>query len=196
MARSRAGALALLLNILPMGLGASNNLWASVARDWHASADVVALVTGALGGLISIPGSLLGGLACRYLPLRGVYVGAAIVCAALLGVMALVPHTQTAFVVLTLASAMALGACWGALSSVSIACIGYEGVATKNGLLSSFSNIPLVACIPIVGWAQSRYGSNAMLLTEVGIAAASLAVYLAVAYGTAPRPLPAQAVAA
>jgi MFS family permease len=196
MARSRAGALALLLNILPMGLGASSNLWSAVAGDWHASANVVALVTGVLGGLISIPGSLIGGLLCRYLPLRAVYLGGAVVCAALLAVMALVPHTQAAFVVLTLASAMALGTCWAALSSVSIACLGYEGVATKSGLLTSFSNLPLVVCIPIVGWAQSKFGSNAMLMTEVGIAAASVLLYLAVAYGTEPRPAAAREAAA
>ena len=40
--------------------------------------------------------------------------------------------------------------------------------------MGSFANIPLVACVPLVGWAQSHFGSNVMLLTEAGLAAVSL----------------------
>ncbi len=186
MARSRRGALALLINVLPMGLGASNQLWSAVAGDWLASANVVALVTGVLGGLVSIPGSLLGGFLCRRLHIRGVYLGASVACAFLLIAMAASPHTPTSFVIFTLASAFTLGTTWGALSSVTFACIGYEGAATKAALLGSFANIPLVACVPFVGWAQSKFGSNVMLLTEAGLAIASLIVYAVVAGATEP----------
>jgi hypothetical protein len=151
-----------------MGLGASNQLWSAVAGDWLASANVVALVTGVLGGLVSIPGSLLGGFLCRKLHIRGVYLGASVACALLLVAMAASPHTPTSFVIFTLASAFTLGTTWGALSSVTFACIGYEGAATKAALLGSFANIPLAACVPLVGWAQSKFGSNVMLLTEAG----------------------------
>jgi MFS transporter, PAT family, beta-lactamase induction signal transducer AmpG len=166
MARSRKGGLALLINILPMGLGASNQLWSAVAGDWQASANVVALVTGVLGGFVSIPGSLLGAAA---------------------------PHTPAAFVVFTLVSAFTLGTTWGALSSVTYACIGYDGAATKAALLGSFANIPLAACVPFVGWAQSRFGSNVMLLTEAGLAAASLIVYAVVIRATEPASIAAVA---
>ncbi len=193
MARSRKGALALLVNILPMGLGASNQLWSAVAGDWQASANVVALVTGVLGGFVSIPGSLLGGFLCRRFHTRGVYLGAAAACALLLVAMAAAPHTPAAFVIFTLASAFALGTTWGALSSVTFACIGYEGAATKAALLGSFANIPLAACVPLVGWAQSRFGSNVMLLTEVGLAAASLIVYAVVIRATEPASIAAVA---
>jgi PAT family beta-lactamase induction signal transducer AmpG len=186
MARSRRGALALLVNVLPMGLGASNQLWSSVAGDWLASANVVALVTGVLGGLVSIPGSLFGGFLCRRFSIRGVYLGASVACALLLIAMAASPHTPTSFVIFTLASAFTLGATWGALSSVTFACIGCEGAATKAALLGSFSNIPLAACVPLVGWAQSKFGSNVMLLTEAGLAAASLIIYAVVARATEP----------
>ena len=186
MARSRNGALALLINILPMGLGASNQLWSAVAGDWRASANVVALVTGVLGGLVSIPGSLLGVFLCRRLHLRGVYLGASVACALLLAAMAAAPHTPANFVIFTLASAFTLGTTWGALSSVTLSCIGYEGAATKAALLGSFANIPLVACVPLVGWAQSRFGSNVMLLTEAGVAVASLIVYVAVTRAAEP----------
>jgi predicted MFS family arabinose efflux permease len=193
MARSRKGALALLINILPMGLGASNQLWSAVAGDWQASANVVALVTGVLGGFVSIPGSLLGGFLCRRFHVRGVYLGASAACALLLVAMAAAPHTPAAFVVFTLVSAFALGTTWGALSSVTFACIGYDGAATNAALLGSFANIPLAACVPFVGWAQSRFGSNVMLLTEAGLAAASLIVYAVVIRATGPASIAAVA---
>jgi len=55
--------------------------------------------------------------------------------------------------------------------------------------LGSFANIPLVACVPFVGWAQSKFGSNVMLLTEAGLAIASLIVYAVVARATEPASL-------
>jgi MFS family permease len=191
--RSREGALALLLNLLPMGLGASNKLLSSVAGDWKASGNVVALVTGVLTGVACIGGSLAGGALCRSFHPRPVYFTMSCLSALLLAAMALAPHTLEAFVLFTLTSAVLLGATWGSLSSVTYVCIGRESAATKAALISSVSNAPLVAAIPIVGSMQTRYGSNAMLLTEAGMAAAGLIVYAAVAALTEPRPSPAQA---
>src|SRR5438552_17584542 len=65
-ARSRLGYLALLICFLPIGSGAASNLWSAVADEWHASANTVALVTGALNGVVSAAGCLAGG----YLPHR------------------------------------------------------------------------------------------------------------------------------
>jgi len=187
MIRSRAGALALLLNLLPMALGASNNLWAAVAGDWRASGDVVALVTGALGGVASIPGSLIAGALCRRYPPRGVYYWSGALCAGALIAMAATPHTQTAFIVFTLASAALLGAAWGSLSSVAFNCIGCEGAATKAALIGSACNIPVVAGIAAVGAIQTRFGSNAMLLGEAGLAIVSMAVYAMVIFCIKPE---------
>jgi len=38
-----------------------NNLWSAVAIDWHAGANMVALVTGVLNGIVCALGCLLGG---------------------------------------------------------------------------------------------------------------------------------------
>ena len=59
--KSRRGLLALILNLLPLGTGAAGFLFAGIAKDWHAGADTVALVTGGLGGAATILGCLIGG---------------------------------------------------------------------------------------------------------------------------------------
>ena len=48
--RTRSGILAAIAVTLPAGLGAAAYLMPAAAGDWHASADVVAMVTGALSG--------------------------------------------------------------------------------------------------------------------------------------------------
>ncbi len=62
--RSRVGVMALLICLLPIGSGAAQNLWSPIAGEWHASANTVAFVTGAMSGLISALGCLLGGWLC------------------------------------------------------------------------------------------------------------------------------------
>src|SRR5258708_21335890 len=60
-ARSRIGFPAIVIVFLPIGTGAASNLWAAVADSWRASADTVALVNGALGGIVSAAGCIAGG---------------------------------------------------------------------------------------------------------------------------------------
>src|SRR5216117_3521427 len=72
-ARSRRGFLALLICFLPIGTGAATNLWAAIAADWSASANTVALVTGALGGIASAAGCLAGGYLCDRMDRKTAY---------------------------------------------------------------------------------------------------------------------------
>ena len=80
--RTRKGALAGVVVTIPACLGAASNLFAAVAGDWRASADLVAVVTGVLGGLVTVPGCVLGGYLCDRFPRRVVYVWACLACAA------------------------------------------------------------------------------------------------------------------
>ena len=52
LARARLGAMAIFVLVIPLGTGASQSLFSSVAGDWRAPAGLVALVTGALSGLV------------------------------------------------------------------------------------------------------------------------------------------------
>jgi MFS family permease len=64
MMRSRIGLLAMVLLLVPCATGAASNLWAAVAVDWHANADVVAIIAGVAGGLVSTVGCLTAGKFC------------------------------------------------------------------------------------------------------------------------------------
>ncbi len=60
--RSRRTWLGLLFFLSPVGTAAVTNLISGVARDYHASGNEVALVTGVAGGLLSALGCYIGGV--------------------------------------------------------------------------------------------------------------------------------------
>ena len=66
--RSRAGRIGLILAILPIGTGAVQGLFGSLAGEWHASADMVSAVLGLGGGLAIVAGCFVGGLLADRIP--------------------------------------------------------------------------------------------------------------------------------
>jgi MFS transporter, PAT family, beta-lactamase induction signal transducer AmpG len=93
-ARSRRGFLAMLVIFLPIGTGAASNLWAAVADDWHASAGKVALINGALSGMISIPACILGGYLCDRFDRKFSYIAFGLLQALCAVAMAIAPRTE------------------------------------------------------------------------------------------------------
>src|SRR5256712_5331461 len=93
-ARSRRGFLALLICFLPIGTGAATNLWSAISADWSASANTVALVTGALGGIASAAGCLAGGYLCDRMGRKNPYLGLRLAPAPCAVGMAVVPRPQ------------------------------------------------------------------------------------------------------
>jgi MFS transporter, PAT family, beta-lactamase induction signal transducer AmpG len=192
-ARARRGALTLFLMLLPLDLGAAMGLLPTVAGRWRASADLVALASGAVGGLAFAPGCVVGGYLTVRFPHRPLYVGLSLAFAAGEAAMALAPHTPYAFVAFILLNNLLLGAANGAYTAVIFDCLGPRSAATLGSILFSLGQIPLLLMTTLVGWASAR-GADAMLYAEAG--AAVLATILYAAAATAWRPTRIQAPAA
>ncbi len=60
------------LVVMPIGTGASANLWSAIAQDWKTDANTVSLITGILSGLVSAVGCVIGGF---IVDKRGVWFG-------------------------------------------------------------------------------------------------------------------------
>lgn len=179
--RTRGGALALFINVLPAGLGASMTLMATVSGDWHASADQVALVLGVVSGLATLPGCVLGGYLCDRFARRTVYALAALAAALGEVAMAFGPHTPAAFTVFVVLNAVLVGAAWSSVTAVIFGELGPRAAATVAAVCSSVSNAPVVAVVALLGALQPKHGSTGMLLTEAALGVASVVVYVAVA---------------
>lgn len=176
-AKSRTGYLAILLLFIPIGTGAAQNLWAAVAGDWHASADTVALVTGALSGVVSTIACVAGGYACDVMDRKAAYGLFGVLLALCAIAMALVPRTPAMFVIFTLVYAFVLGVCYSAFSAVTLEAIGRGAAATKYNLLASLSNFPIQYMTVVDGWAQARYGSGGMLYVEAAVGMVAVAFF-------------------
>ena len=187
LARSRAGALALLICVLPIGAGGATNFWSVVADEWHASADTVAMVNGLFGGLIMALGCMVGGWCCDRMDRKYFYclAGATQVLAAI--AMALLPRAPEQFVLWTCAYALFQGFSYAGYTAVVLEVIGSTMAATKFSLLASLANMPLAYVTLIDGHAQESFGSRGMLLMDAALGVIGIALFAAMAWGTKRR---------
>ena len=176
------GGLVFFLMLLPIGVGAAQNLWSAVADDWHASADAVALVNGVLGGVVAMVGCLIGGWICDKIDRKTAYVIFGIVIAIATVAMALAPRTQTMFVVFVLLYALLSGVCYAGFAAVVFETIGKGAAATKANVLSGISNVPLIYAGIFDGWGHDRWGSNGLLYTDAVLSVTGVLVFISVAF--------------
>jgi len=175
--RTRGGVLAILANVLPASLGAAGQLLSTVASDWHASADLVALMLGVVTGVANIPGCVIGGYLCDIFPRRTVYMTGALGCALAEAAMAWGPHTPGWFSFFVVLSAVLLGLSWAAVAAVAFEQLGTTATATVAAMLSSLSNLPVVVMVAVVGSVQVKHGSSGMLLIEAAFGVGSVLVF-------------------
>ena len=181
---SRIGILALLICLLPIGSGAAQNLWSPIASEWHASAQTVAFVTGAMSGLISAIGCLAGGWLCDRMDRRTAYCLFGFLLALAAIGMALCPRTSAQYIFWTSAYAFVVGLCYAAYCAVVLEAIGQTAAATKFSFLSAVSNTPIMVMTFVDGAAQSRWGTSGMLWADAACGVAGIVVFALVAGGT------------
>jgi MFS family permease len=178
MVRSAIPLLTLVLITSPIGAGAMNNLWSAVASDWHAGANMVALVTGVLNGIVCALGCLLGGwVADRFGRWWSYFVfGCALAATAI--IMSFVPWTPNSFALGVLVYAFFVGTGYAAYSALVVHAIGRGVASTKYALCQSLGNIPVAYMTAFNGWVHDRFGGVWMLngeaLLALGFVAAGL----------------------
>ena len=185
--RSRIGILALLICLLPIGSGAAQNLWSPIAGEWHASADIVAFVTGAMSGVISALGCLAGGWLCDRMDRKTAYCAFGFLLAVAAVGMALCPRTANQYIFWTSAYAFVVGLCYAAYCAVVLDAIGRTAAATKFSFLSSVSNAPIMLMTFVDGYANEHLGTRGMLWTDAWCGVAGIVVFVLVAGGTRRR---------
>jgi MFS transporter, PAT family, beta-lactamase induction signal transducer AmpG len=174
---SRRGFLALLVVFLPITTGAASNLWAAVSGGWHASADTVALINGALGGTACALGCLGGGFVCDRLDRKTAYLLYGAAQALCVVAMAVAPHTERMFAAFTLLYAVLNGMGYAAFSAVVLETIGASAAATRYNVYASLSNMPILYMGLAEGWTYTRFGASAMLYLEAALAVAAMLVF-------------------
>ena len=178
LARARMGFVALFLCFLPIGSGAASNLWSAVAADWKASADAVAMVTGVVGGLVMAVGSVAGGWVCDRMNRKAAYALYGILQALAAVGMALMPRTESMYILWTTVYAFVTGLTYAGFTAFVLEAMGHGAAATKFSLFASLSNFPIMYMTTIDGRAHTRWGAGGMLYTEAAVGLAGLVLFL------------------
>jgi PAT family beta-lactamase induction signal transducer AmpG len=179
MVKSRPGALALILCFLPIGTAAAP--LPAIAKEWRASADTVALVTGVLGGVVSAVGCLIGGWICDRMDCKNAYVWFGLFQAGSGLAMALLPRSQAMYVLWASVYGLTGGFTYAAFTAFVLEAIGRRAAATKYNALASLANMPVYYMTIIDGWAHDRWGSAGMFFTESGFVVVAALVFIALA---------------
>ncbi len=191
--RARMGWLALLLCFIPVGTGAAGGLFAAIAKEWHASADAVAIATGLLSGVASAFGCLIGGWMSDRMNRQGSYALYSLIQAACAVAMAFAPRTQAMFLVFTIAYSIIAGLTYAGFSAFVLEAIGKGAAATKYNVYASLSNFPIYYMTLFEGWAHDRWNTSAALELECGAALVGLVLFGGAALLSRPRAVPSAA---
>lgn len=186
-ALSRAGVLGVLVCLSPVGAGAAQYYFGPIADAWSTSLDTVALVTGVLTGIVAGGGALWGGWLSGRVNSKAAYcIGGALTAVAGI-VMALAPHTRTAYIVFTLVYAGFQGAAMAAFSAFVLETIGKGAAATKYNILASIANFAIKYMIRLDGVFHTRLGPNGLLYGDAAATFAAIAALLAFVAVLRPR---------
>ncbi len=178
--RARAGRLALILAILPIGTGAAEFLFGAIGQEFHASADVVSTVLGLGGGIAIVAGCFAGGRLADRVPKNAAY---AIACG--LGLAACVaiawsPRTSAGYAVSTLFYTFTLGMVAASFTGLVLSIIGERAAATKINLFFALNTLFSLGMLRAVGWAHDRWSTSVMLYTEALVGVAALVIFVLV----------------
>jgi PAT family beta-lactamase induction signal transducer AmpG len=192
MLSSRAILVTLALLASPVGIGAASNLWSAVAADWRVSPDTVAVVTGALGGLVSAAGCVAGGWIADRVGRWWAFFGSGTLMAVVAAAMAAVPRTPAVYTVGVLCYAFSLGVANAGFSAIVLHVIGRGAASAKYAILVSLGNVPLVYMTAFDGWMHDRAGAGGMLDAEAAIGAVCVVLGLAAVWkaGVSTRSVP------
>lgn len=177
-ARARAGRIALILAILPIGTGAAMFLFSAIGPEFHASADVISAVLGLGGGVAVVAGCFAGGRLADRIPKPAAYATACGLGLAACLVMTLSPRTSAGYAASTLLYTFTLGMVTSSFTGLVLSIIGDTAAATKINLFFALNTLFSLAMLRVAGWAHDAWSTNGMLLTEAVTGVAALALFM------------------
>ena len=188
LANTKGGLLSAFLCFLPIGTGAAQGILtqASIADQWGATADEVALVQGLFSGIFTIIGCFGGGWLCDRMAPRTAYAAIGVGLAGVAVLMAVAP-TQgaidlgvirlTPYLFWNLVYAFGVGLAYAAFTAVVLNAIGAKSAATKYNLFASLSNFPIWWLGLVLGRIADVSGADAMLFAEAAFAVVAVVLF-------------------
>ena len=175
--RSKAGRIGLILAVLPIGTGAAQGLFGSIAGEWSAGANTTSLVLGLGGGLAIVAGCFAGGRLADRLSKPASYATSGALGLLACIVIALSPRTSAGFAVGTLFYTFTVGMGAATITAMVLAFIGDTAAATKINLFFALNTLFSLGMLRVDGRAHDAWRTNGMLYTEAGVGIAALIAF-------------------
>lgn len=203
LATSRIGWTGLVICLSPVGACAISNLLNVTPDRWgvvdparwtffgvtFSPDDVIGLINGLVGGLISAAGAMLGGWLADRVPRRLNYGLGGALTAITAVLMAVAPKTPAMYVLFGLIYAFFVGVVFAAFSSFVLETIGKGAVATKYNIFASLANV----AIAYMTFADTRalrwWGTNGMLFSDSVLTFAGIALLTGIVLFVRRRPV-------
>jgi PAT family beta-lactamase induction signal transducer AmpG len=171
----------LLIVLFPMGSGAAIGLLPAVARSYGINGHQVGWMNGVGGAILVAAGALVAPLISSRVRVSVSYLSAALVNAALLGVLSLGPlRPSTYFLGVTL-YLFTVGTCYALATAVVLEFMGASGKSGSGrySVINSLLNVPVLYMIVLDGWGAQRWGPRGLAATDCIVSGIGAAVLLA-----------------
>jgi PAT family beta-lactamase induction signal transducer AmpG len=180
MFRSRSSLAGFAIFLAPMGAAAAANLFSGVAVDYRASGQTVVWINGFGGALLTVLGSLAGGLVCDRISRRLAYALAAILMGVCGAGMMFAPLTQPVFAAGVSLYLVTQGFAYAAYSALLLELIGAGGrsAATRFTLYNGAGNVPVAYMTWLDGQGYKRFGPRGLLGVDALSNFVSAAIFL------------------
>lgn len=189
----RQGWTGLVICAVPVGAGALTNLFSAMAASYRASENVVVMVNGLAGGVVSAIGALAGGYLADRMNRRLAYALAGGLTAGSALAMMFAPLSPPTYVWGTLAYNFANGIAFATLAAFVLDLVGHgPGAATKYTTFIAIANVASSYVTTLDGWGSrlGALGVRGTILVDVVLTAAGIAVLLAMVAMTRRAPAP------
>jgi hypothetical protein len=173
--RSRLGLLALIIMILPIASGGVT--FSAIADEWHAGANMVALVNVVAGGFAAALGALVGGYLYDRIDKKVAYCLFGILVGLVAVAMAYAPRTPSMFALFVLAYQFMTGGGYAGYVAIILEAIGKKSAATNFNVMAALSNVPIWAMTTFDGWTHDKFGTVGMFWGELLLPAATIAAF-------------------
>jgi hypothetical protein len=174
---TREGAMIAVLCVIPFGSGAEAGLIGAISREWDVSADQLASFS-VIGVAASISGAIFSGWLSTRIGTWKTYVVMGWSMITVMLVFAVTPRTANVFLGMELIYRTLDSGGSVALLGMIMTAIGKGAASTKAAGLWSLANFALIMPTFVEGWVHDRVGTQAMLLTDAGLAVAGFAILL------------------
>jgi MFS transporter, PAT family, beta-lactamase induction signal transducer AmpG len=155
--------------IFPMGSGAMLQLLATLAVDYHVSAQQVAWINGIGGALLTAAGAFAATLIPTRVRAPVAYLSICLINEATLAVLWLGPLNPAVYLAGTVLFLFSVGACYALFTAVVLEFLGGSGKSgsSRYSIINSLGNIPVAYMVLLDGKGYEHWGPRGMPAADV-----------------------------